>query len=42
MDTSSNEFDLTPGTPAVICFIIDLETGRPHLMDGMVTIFTVT
>jgi len=39
--TTWNEFDLTPGTYAVICFIIDIETGRPHLMDGMVTTFTV-
>ncbi len=39
--TTWNEFDLKPGTYAVICFIIDLETGRPHLMDGMVTTFTV-
>jgi len=39
--TTWNEFDLSPGTYAVICFIIDIETGRPHLMDGMVTTFTV-
>ena len=39
--TTWNEFDLTPGTYAVICFIIDIETGRPDLMDGMVTTFTV-
>ncbi len=39
--TTWNEFDLKPGTYAVICFIIDQETGRPHLMDGMVTTFTV-
>jgi hypothetical protein len=39
--TTWNEFDLTPGTYAVICFIVDIETGRPHLMDGMVTTFTV-
>lgn len=39
--TTYNEFDLAPGTYAVVCFIIDLGTGRPHLMDGMVTIFTV-
>lgn len=35
------EFDLEPGTYAVICYIIDPETGRPHFADGMVTVFTV-
>jgi hypothetical protein len=35
------ELDLTPGTYAVICFIIDPMTGRPHVMDGMATVFTV-
>lgn len=35
------EFDLDPGTYAVICFIIDPATGMPHVMDGMVTVFTV-
>jgi hypothetical protein len=35
------EFDLEPGTYAVICFILDIETGRPHMLDGMVTTFTV-
>ena len=35
------EFDLEPGTYAVICFILDMETGRPHMLDGMVTTFTV-
>ncbi len=39
--TTYNEFDLTPGTYAVVCFIIDPGTGRPHFMDGMVTTFTV-
>lgn len=39
--TTWNEFDLAPGTYAVVCFIIDIENGRPHLMDGMVTTFTV-
>jgi hypothetical protein len=39
--TTYNEFDLEPGTYAVVCFIIDPGTGRPHLMDGMVTTFTV-
>ena len=36
-----SEFDLDPGTYAVICFIMDHETGRPHAADGMVTVFTV-
>jgi hypothetical protein len=33
--------DLEPGTYAVLCFIINHHTGMPHLMDGMVTVFTV-
>jgi len=33
--------DLQPGTYAVICFIINHHTGMPHLLDGMVTVFTV-
>lgn len=39
--TTWNEFDLAPGSYAVICYIIDPETGRPHVLDGMVTVFTV-
>jgi hypothetical protein len=39
--TTYQEFDLDPGTYAVICFIIDPETGMPHVMNGMVTVFTV-
>ena len=35
------EYDLDPGTYAVICFIIDPKTGVPHVLDGMVTTFTV-
>lgn len=35
------ELDLTPGSYAVICFIIDPMTGRPHVIDGMATVFTV-
>jgi len=35
------ELDLTPGSYAVICFIIDPMTGRPHVMDGMATVFIV-
>ncbi|MCA9862608.1 MAG: hypothetical protein KC432_06295, partial [Thermomicrobiales bacterium] len=36
-----SEFDLEPATYAVVCFIMDHETGRPHAADGMVTVFTV-
>lgn len=39
--TTWNSWDLDPGTYAVICFIIDPATGRPHVMDGMATVFTV-
>lgn len=39
--TTWAEFDLSPATYAVICFISDPATGRPHLLDGMVTAFTV-
>lgn len=39
--TTWNEFDLSPGTHAVICFIIDPSTGMPHVPDGMVATFTV-
>jgi hypothetical protein len=39
--TTWAEFDLKPATHAVICFIIDPETGRPHAADGMVTVFDV-
>ena len=39
--TTWSEFDLEPATYAVICFIMDHETGRPHAADGMVTVFTV-
>lgn len=35
------ELDLAPGTYAVICFIIDPATGMPHVVNGMVTTFTV-
>jgi hypothetical protein len=36
-----NEFDLEAGTYAVICYIIDPETGMPHVMNGMATVFVV-
>ncbi len=39
--TTWAEFDLEPATYAVICFIIDPATGRPHVIDGMVEVFTV-
>ena len=39
--TTWAEFDLEPATYAVICFIIDPATGRPHMLDGMATVFTV-
>ncbi len=39
--TTWSEFNLKPATYAVICFIMDHETGRPHAADGMVTVFTV-
>ena len=35
------EFDYTPGTWAIICFIMEDGVYRPHLLNGMVTIFTV-
>ncbi|MEA2512589.1 MAG: hypothetical protein QOJ59_2076 [Thermomicrobiales bacterium] len=39
--TTWAEFDLKPGTYAAVCFIIDLATGQPHALNGMVTVFTV-
>jgi hypothetical protein len=39
--TTWAEFDLKPGTYATVCFIIDLATGQPHAVNGMVTTFTV-
>ncbi len=39
--TSWAEFDLKPATYAIICFIFDPVTGRPHVLDGMATVFTV-
>lgn len=40
-ETTWVEFDLAAGTYAVICFIFNPETMRPHVADGMVTVFTV-
>jgi hypothetical protein len=37
--TTWAEFDLEPATYAVICFIVDPGTGRPHVLDGMATVF---
>jgi len=39
--TAWTEVDLEPGTYAAICFVFDPETGTPHLMLGMVEVFTV-
>jgi hypothetical protein len=39
--TAWQEFDLDPGTYALLCFIIDPDTSRPHVLDGMVTTFRV-
>lgn len=39
--TTWNAFDLAPGSYAVVCFIIDPVTGRPHVIDGMATVFAV-
>jgi hypothetical protein len=39
--TTWAEFDLDPATYAVICFIIDPATDRPHVIDGMAAVFTV-
>jgi hypothetical protein len=39
--TTWAEFNLDPATYAVICFIIDPETSRPHVLDGMATVFAV-
>ena len=40
--TTLIELDLDPGQSYdVVCFIIDPATGRPHFLDGMVTLFAV-
>jgi hypothetical protein len=39
--TTWAEFDLEPTTYAVICYIVDSATGRPHILDGMVEVFSV-
>lgn len=39
--TTWAEFDLKPGTYALVCFIMEEGVYRPHLLDGMVTTFTV-
>lgn len=38
--TTWAEFDLKPGNYALICYIMDPEIMRPHMLDGMVTIVT--
>jgi hypothetical protein len=40
--TTWAEFDLVPGNYALICYIMEPDVFRPHLMDGMVTTFIVT
>jgi hypothetical protein len=39
--TTWAEFDLESATYAVICFIFDPFTARPHVIDGMATVFAV-
>ncbi len=39
--TTWADFDLEPATYAAICFILDPATGRPHVMEGMVSVFAV-
>jgi hypothetical protein len=39
--TTWAEFDLKPGSYALVCFIMEEGVYRPHLLDGMVTVFTV-
>lgn len=39
--TAWTEVDLGDGTYAALCFVFDPATGQPHLMQGMVTVFTV-
>lgn len=36
------QFDLQPGTYGAVCFVPDPAGGKPHLMQGMTTVFTVT
>lgn len=36
-----NEFDFDPGHYVLLCYISDIETGKPHLMMGMWQNFTV-
>ena len=35
------EYDLTPGSYAALCFIIDPATGMPHLVEAMAQSFTL-
>ncbi len=39
--TTWTAFDLEPAAYAIICFIIDPASGMAHLLNGMVTTFTV-
>ncbi len=34
-------FDLTPGNYALLCFVIDPKTGKPHLAEGMALPFAI-
>jgi len=35
------QLNLDPGTYAAVCFFADQETGQPHALEGMITVFTV-
>jgi hypothetical protein len=35
------QVNLDPGTYAAVCFFPDKETGQPHAVEGMITVFTV-
>ncbi|HEX2194576.1 MAG TPA: hypothetical protein VHK63_06450, partial [Candidatus Limnocylindria bacterium] len=39
--TSWLALDLQPGTYVALCFVPDEQTGTPHALMGMVSIFTV-
>jgi hypothetical protein len=41
-NTANNaDFDLTPGTYALLCFVPDAKDGQPHFAHGMILAFTV-
>ena len=35
------ELNLTPGTYVAVCFVPDHDSGAPHIMLGMISVFTV-